>query len=142
MKDKLRHFLAGFTIFHAVGVLLMVAGSFIGDAPGELLKKTDKLRGELKEMEKDCAAWPHKVKYAAHPLCVLAEKDIKAVRGAATSTHEAALKVIGFRASFDGLGFKAAFTVTFIQVVGAFVFFFEIFKLWLRGRTAKNKLDA
>jgi len=134
MKTRLKNFFEGFTIFHAVGILLMVAGGFIGDAPDELLNKTNKLRDAARDIEKRCLLNARQEKRTAKDSCLLVVTDVRAMRAAAVSAYDTAAKVVGARASFDGLGFKTAFTVTFTQIVGAFVFFFELLKSWLRSR--------
>lgn len=139
MKNKIGGFMAGFTIFHTVGILLMVVGGFVGSAPEELTDKTTKLRTEARALEKTCVARPYKNGRTVREFCTVSTDDVKTLRGVATSTHDAALRVVGARASFDGVGLKMAFQITFTQVVGGLVFFFELFKSRLRRRDEKEK---
>lgn len=142
MKNRINSFMAGFTIFHAIGIFLMLAGGFIGSAPEELTDKMTKLRTEARTLEEVCVSRPYKNGRTVREFCTVATDDVKAVRAAAASAHDAAVRVVGVRASFDGVGLKMAFQITFTQVVGGFVFFFELLKSWLRRRDEKEKLPT
>jgi len=118
----------------------MLAGGFIGSAPEELTDKTTKLRSESHALEKVCAARPYKNGRTVREFCTVSTDDVKATRAAAASVHDSAVRVVGTRATFDGVGLKMAFQITFTQVVGGLVFFFELLKSWLRRRDEKEKL--
>lgn len=122
MKNKMRHFLEGFTIFHLVGIFLMVAGGFIGSAPEMLTDKTAKLLTETRLLEKTCTARPYQKGHTVRDFCTVSTDDLKAVRGIASSAHETASRIVGTRATFDGAGLKLAFQITFTQIVGGLVF--------------------
>lgn len=124
-------FAKGFTIFHTVGTVCVLVGFFVGDVPETILKRSEKLVNEAKDIEKSCTVVDRATK---HKVCFMAVADIKSLIGAARSLGEDAKKIIGSQGEIDAGFVRVPFRVTGAQLLGILIFFFGTFNSILKSR--------
>lgn len=130
-KQWLTGFIKGFTIFHAVGVVCVMLGFFIGDVPDAILKRSEKLVQESKDIEKDCTVVDRGTK---HKICFLSLSDIKSLSAAAKSLADDAKKIIGSQGELNAGFIRVPFRITGAQVLGILIFFFGTLNSILKSR--------
>lgn len=124
-------FVKGFTIFHAVGVVCVMVGFFVGDVPEQIQKRAEKLFTEAKEIEKACTVIDRATK---HKICFLPVDDVKSLGGAAKSLAADAKKIVGGKGELNVFGSKIPFQVTGAQILGILIFFFGTLNSILKSR--------
>lgn len=124
-------FAKGFTIFHAVGTVCVFLGFYIGDVPETILKRSEKLVQESKDIEKNCTVVDRATK---HKICFLSLSDIKSLTAAAKSLAEDAKKIIGSQGELNAGFIRVPFRVTGSQILGILIFFFGTLNSILKSR--------
>ena len=128
-------FIKGWTMFHTVGTVCVLLGFFIGDIPETILKRSEKLVQESKDIEKGCTVVDRATK---HKICFLSLSDIKSLSAAAKSLAEDAKKIIGSQGELNAGFIRVPFRVTGAQILGLLIFFFGTLNSILKSRFGKG----
>lgn len=124
-------FVKGFTIFHTVGTVCVLVGFFIGDIPDTIVKRSEKLVQEARDIEKDCTVVDRGTK---HKICFLSLSDIKSLSAAAKSLADDAKKIIGAQGELNAGIIRVPFRITGAQILGLLIFFFGTLNSILKSR--------
>lgn len=128
-------FVKGWTMFHTVGTFLVLLGLFLGDTPDAILKRSEKLTREARDIEKACTVIDRASKKR---VCFMPVDDIRSLSAAAKSLSEDAKKIIGEKGEIKTMGIRVPFQVTGAQVLGILVFFFGSINSVLKSRFGKG----
>lgn len=132
-------FVKGWTMFHTVGTVCVLVGFFVGDVPETILKRSEKLVQESKDIEKNCTVVDRATK---HKICFLPLSDIKSLTAATKSLAEDAKKIIGSQGELNAEFIYVSFHITGAQILGILIFFFgtlnSILKSRFGGKEAKQ----
>lgn len=135
-KPWLTTFLRGFTIFHAVGLICILIGFIVGDVPETILKRSEKLIAQVREIEKDCTFHDRTTK---NKVCIMPVADLKPIVGALRSLADDAKKIIGSNGELNVLGSKIPYRITGAQILGVLIFFFGSINSILKSRFGGKK---
>lgn len=139
MADKVKlwwlSFIKGWTMFHTVGTVCVFVGFFIGDVPDAILKRSEKLTREARDIETSCTVID---KASKKKICFLPVEDIKSLIAASKSLAEDAKKIIGNQGELNALGLRVPFRITGAQILGILIFFFGTINSLLKGRFGKG----
>lgn len=124
-------FIKGFTIFHAVGVVCVMLGFFIGDVPDAIVKRSEKLIQQVKDIKSDCTTIDRATK---HKICFLPASDFDKLAAAAKSLADDAKKIIGSQGELNAGFIRVPFRITGAQVLGILIFFFGTLNSILKSR--------
>jgi len=132
-------FVKGWTMFHTVGSVCLFIGFFVGDIPESILKRSEKLLLEAREMEKDCTVISGAGK---KKICVMQVDDLRSLIGAARSLGDDAKKIVGNKGELNILGSKIPYQVTGAQILGILIFFFGTINSILKSRFGKGDKES
>lgn len=124
-------FIKGWSMFHTVGTVCVMLGFFIGDVPETILKRSEKLVQETRDIEKACTVIDRATK---HKICFLPVADVKSMIGAARSLAKDAKKVVGSQGEINVGFIRVPFRITGAQILGLLIFFFGTFNSILKSR--------
>lgn len=129
-------FVKGWTMFHTVGTFLVLLGYFLGDTPDAILKRSEKLTAEAKDIEKACTVIDRASK---NKVCFIPVDDIRALVAASKSLAVDAKKIIGEKGEINALGLRVPFQVTGAQILGILIFFFGSINSILKSRFGRGE---
>lgn len=135
VKTGLSAFFKGFTVFHAIGLICIFLGFFVGDTPDIIVKRSDKLVLEARDILKGCTTFD---KATRKKICFMPVDDLQSLAAATRSLGEDAKKIIGSKGEINVAGARVPFQVTGAQVLGFFIFFTDALKAVLRSRFGKG----
>lgn len=124
-------FVKGFTIFHAVGTVCVFLGFYIGDVPETILKRSEKLVQQVKDIKSDCTVIDRATK---HKICFTPAAEFDKLIGVARSLGEDAKKIIGSQGELNAGFIRVPFRVTGSQILGILIFFFGTLNSILKSR--------
>ena len=126
-----RGFIKGWTMFHTVGMICVFLGFFIGDVPDAILKRSEKLMREARDIETGCTVID---RASRKKVCFIPVDDVRSLTAAAKSLSEDARKIIGSKGEINVLGSRVPFQVTGAQILGILIFFFGSINSILKSR--------
>ena len=124
-------FIKGFTIFHTVGTVCVFVGFFIGDIPDTIVKRSEKLIQQVKDIKTECTVIDRATK---HKICFLPASEFDKLAAAARSLGEDARKIIGSQGELNAGFIRVPFRITGAQVLGILIFFFGTLNSILKSR--------
>lgn len=124
-------FAKGFTIFHAVGTVCVFVGFFIGDIPETIVKRSEKLIQQVKDIKSGCTVVDRATK---HRICFLPAAEFDKIAAAVRSLGDDAKKIIGSQGEINAGFIRVPFRVTGSQILGILIFFFGTLSSILKSR--------